>query len=217
MVCKGALSGNRDGGLEGWVFLIEGEEALGGEAEGVCDAVEGGEEGDEVDGFGDLGFGPAGEGEGFDIGAVDGLRILIDLVGEGEKGALGGSDGGGSQVSVAKRIDEPEGAALHAQEAGVAVSAVGALIAERDEGGEHLLVAAREMTVGEEKALREGHHVAEQGRMGGEALEDAGDGGATEVLAEVLIEGGDFRGCLMFLDDGEIGRARWGSGPAKAG
>jgi hypothetical protein len=66
------------------------EVALGGDAEGVGDAVEEGEHGGDVDGFGDLGLGPAVVAELLDVfvgGAIGGLGDLGDVV---EESALGG-------------------------------------------------------------------------------------------------------------------------------
>ena len=76
------------------LYAVLFEVAHGGYAEGIGDAVEEGEHGGDVDGFRDLGFGPAVVAKGLDIlgcRPVGGFCDLGDVV---EEGALGGGEFG---------------------------------------------------------------------------------------------------------------------------
>ena len=90
-------------------------------------------------------------------------------------------------AGVAAR-EEFGGASVHAQEEAVAVRAVVAVILRGDKGGKHLLVGAAESSWGEEHGLGEAHHVLQQRRVGGEALQDSGDLGPAEGLPKLCVE-----------------------------
>ena len=86
------------------------------------------------------------------------------------------------------------------------VGAVNTLILRRNESCDHFLVTASQVPVCKDHAFRQGHHVPEQWRMRGEALQDSRNIGAAEVRPEVSIELENFTRSFIFFNSGQISR-----------
>ena len=65
---------------------------------------------------------------------------------------------------------------------------------------------AAQCAVGKDEGLGQGHHVLKQRGMGGEALEESWNIGATKVSAEVMVERGHFACGRGLFNDRDVER-----------
>jgi hypothetical protein len=108
----------------------DGEVVLRGNAEGIRDAIEEGEHGDDVDGLSDLVFGPAGGSKFFDIfggGAVGGFGDELGVV---QQSALRLGQASFIELAFKNGCDSLIGGSLNPQEVSVAVQSIRAAIEE---------------------------------------------------------------------------------------
>ena len=108
-------------------------------AEGIGDAIEEGEHGGDVDGLGDLVFGPAHGAEFFDIfggGTVGRFRDELHVV---QKDALRRGQAGFLQLALQYCGYGLIGGSLNTQEVGVAIQSIRATVEVGDVAGDHLL------------------------------------------------------------------------------
>ena len=108
-------------------------------AEGIGDAIEEGEHGGDVDGLGDLVFGPAGSAKLFDIfggGTVGGFRDELHVV---QQDALRRGQAGFLQLALQYCGYGLIGGSLNTQEVGVAIQSIRATVEVGDVAGDHLL------------------------------------------------------------------------------
>jgi len=102
---------------------------------------------------------------------------------------------------------------MDTKEEAMAVCTVGAFVLDGDEGGNHLLLASIEVAVREDQAFGQLHHVAQERRVRGEALEDSRNVGAPEAGPELGVEFCDFTGGLILLDYRKVSGWRSLAGP----
>jgi hypothetical protein len=106
------------------------EVVLRGNAEGIGDAIEEGEHGDDVDGLSDLVFAPAGAAKFCDIfgsGTVGGFGDELGVV---QQSALRLGQASFIELAFENGCDSLIGGSLNPQEVSVAVQSIGAAIEE---------------------------------------------------------------------------------------
>ncbi|MGB8653973.1 MAG: hypothetical protein WCD23_05595 [Candidatus Acidiferrales bacterium] len=111
-------------------------------AEGVGNAIEEGEHRGDVDGFGDLIFGPAGVAQFLDIGVRGPVGIYRDFLDVIEKRAFGWSEASFVELAFEDCRYAFVGGSLDTQEVGVGVQSIRTAIEEGDVTGDHFFVAA---------------------------------------------------------------------------
>jgi len=152
--------------------VTQDEVVLRGDAEGVGDAVEEREHGGDVNGFGDLIFGPARLAQLLDVlggRAIGRLGDQFDIV---QQAALCRTQSCVINFSFQDRCDTLFRGSLNTQEVDVAVQSIRTAIEIGDIAGDHLLVSAREVALGEMDSVGELHHLAQEIRAGAETLDD---------------------------------------------
>jgi hypothetical protein len=108
----------------------DGEVVLRGNAEGIGDAIEEGEQGDDVHGLSDLVFGPAGGAKFFDIfggGTVGGFGDELGVV---QQSALRLGQASFIELALENGCNSLIGGSLNPQEVSVAVQSIRAAIEE---------------------------------------------------------------------------------------
>jgi hypothetical protein len=173
----------------------DGEVVLRGNAEGIGDAIEEGEHGDDVDGLGDLVFGPAGGAKFFDIfgsGTVGGFGDELGVV---QQGALRPGQARFIELAFENGCDSFIGGSLNPQEVSVAVQSIGAAIEEGDVAGDHFLGAPVEVPLGKMDGVGEINNLTEEVGARAEAFDDAGNllaagAGAPVVIGRGRVAGG---------------------------
>jgi hypothetical protein len=121
------------------------EVVLRSNAECVCDAIEEGEQGCDVYGFGNLSFFPSREAQLLDIvggGPVSSLGNQFHIV---QQGALGWRKARFLKLAFDDCFYTLLRCSLDPQEVGVAVQSIRTPVQIRDVAGDHLFVAARKM------------------------------------------------------------------------
>ena len=143
------------------------------EPKGICHPVEKGEQGGDVNPFGNLGIGPAGASHllyilGGILVSVPGKQ-LDELqehplrFGDRCRGEFPSGKGGGNLIV----------GSLQLQEIGMGANSVGATIQPGDESRDHLLRPPVQMPVAEVDPVAERHHLLKKVRSLGEALQNA--------------------------------------------
>lgn len=134
-------------------YVIKGQQTLRAQAKGVGNAVESGEQGDDMDCFCRLKLAPAGLFQPGDIFDCNLVRAEVYLARKTEECLLG--LGKSWRIKV-ETLDGAEGvcrAAVDTQEIAMAVGAIGAVVLGGDEGRDHFFVAPDQTAIREDEAL----------------------------------------------------------------
>jgi hypothetical protein len=110
--------------------VSDGEVVLRGNAEGIGDAIEEGEHGDDVDGLSDLVFGPAGGAKFFDISGGRTVGGFGNEPGVVQQSALRLGQASFIELAFENGCDSFIGGSLNPQEVSVAVQSIRAAIEE---------------------------------------------------------------------------------------
>jgi len=158
------------------------------DTERVGHPVEEREKGDDVNGFGDLGFRPALRAQGVGIVGGHSGRIHGQLAGIFQKCGFGFREAWQSGIEIAsgQRIDEIGIGLLRPQEASVRIRSVAALVQGGDERGQHFLDAVSQMAVAKMQPFGKGDDITKEVRPVREALENVRHGRPAGVLSEPL-------------------------------
>jgi hypothetical protein len=100
--------------------------------------------------------------------------------------------------------DASIGGSLNTQEVSVAVESIGAAIEEGNVAGDHLLVAAREMSFRKVDLVGKFHNLAKKIGAGAEAFDDAGHLVASGAGTPEIISGGNFPGGFGVFGDMDL-------------
>jgi hypothetical protein len=153
----------------------EGEVVLRRDAEGVSHAVEEREHRRHVNSFGDLVFAPTGIAQFLDVIGGRAVGRPCDQFNVVQQGTLGGTEACLLDFPLQDRGDALFGGSLNPQEVGVAVQSIRTAVEVGDVAGDHLLVPAGEVALGEMDSVREFDHLTQEIRAGAKALDDAGN------------------------------------------
>ena len=176
------------------------------QSEGIGDAVEEGEEGGDVDGFGDLRVAVSGFSESDHLLVGGCGRFECQRFDELEQQFLFGVDLGVFEVSGFELFDDRVVFILQLQEVGVCVGSVLAVVESRDVGGDGFLLSSVEVAVGEVESIGGLHDLLQEIRSCREALEDFGHPVAIGVLfAPRLVDPGQFATGLIVFDPRDPG------------
>ena len=118
-------------------------------AEGIGDPVEKREHSGDVDGFGDLSFGPAGVADFLNLRVSGARGVIGDEFDVGHQGAFGGREPGFVELAFEDGFYGLVSGSLNTQEVGVAIQSIWAPVQKRNVTGDHLVVAEGEMAGGE--------------------------------------------------------------------
>src|SRR5271166_691753 len=97
---------------------------------------------------------------------------------------------------------------LNPQEVSVAVESIRTAVQVGDIAGDHLLVAALQMSLGKMNSVGEVHHLAEKVGPRAEALDDAGNLRPSRARAPVIVGGKSVAGRFGIFDDANLGGRR---------
>jgi hypothetical protein len=140
---------------------------------------------------------------------VGGARgISGDLLDINQQGAFGGRQAGRIEFTFQNCSYALIGGSLNTQEVSVAVQSIGAAIEERDVAGDHLFVAAAEVSFRKVNLIGEFDYLAKKIGPRAETFDDAGDLLTSGAGAPEIVGGSDFAcGCCVFGDADFCGRA----------
>jgi hypothetical protein len=175
----------------------------------IGDAIEEGEHGSNVNGFGDLVFCPSCRAQLFDVfgrRTVGGFRDELRVV---QQGALRLGQAGLIELAFENGCNCLIGRSLNTQEVGVAIQSIWAAIEEGDVAGDHLLGTAVEVAFGEMDRVGELDDLAEEIGTCAEAFDDSGDLLAAGTCAPVVVGGGGIAGGGGIFGDFDLGFGSW--------
>lgn len=129
----------------------------------------------DVDRLGNLVLAPARSAQLLNVFAGGAIGCFGDQFHVVEQGPLSGGQAGDVEVSVENRANAGIIGSLNTQEVGVTVQSIRTMVEEGDVAGDHLLVPAREVALGEVNGVGELHHLPQKVGPRSEALNDAGN------------------------------------------
>jgi hypothetical protein len=144
------------------------------------------------------------------VGGARGIpRNLLDI---NQQSAFGGRQAGLIEFAFQNCSYALIGGSLNTQEVSMAVESIGAAIEERDVAGDHLLVAAGEMTFRKVNFIGEFDHLAKKIGPRAETFDDAGDLLTSRAGTPEIVGGGYFPcGFCVFGDADFCGLLAGGS------
>src|SRR5216683_1816677 len=173
------------------------------DVEGVGKAHEEVEERAVVNGFGDLGVGPADLAKPLDLLIRDAIGVPGERLDEFQQQSVFRRQVGGAEVPVAQsRRRFRVLLSLQLQEPGMAAESVVAAVERRDVRRDHFMLSAAERPVGEVQAARliDG---AQEVRSQAHRPQDVGDVSPNRCLLQLTVEVRDLTGCVVVLDPGD--------------